>query len=165
MRFSPGWASHLPVLIRVLQISEGPVLELGSGIFSTPVMHWLCLETKRQLVTYENVPGYFRMNRKFGHGSHEIKLVEDWDKAPIEAQHWGVAFVDHEPAERRKVEIARLAKIADYVIVHDTEPENDSEYGFIKNSFPLFKYTYHHRRYKPHTSVLSNFTDCVYDLS
>jgi hypothetical protein len=165
MRFSPGWASHLPVLIKILQISDGPVLELGSGIFSTPVMHWLCLDSKRRLVTYENVPEYYNMLRRFNTGTHEVKLIKDWDKIPIDSEHWGVAFVDHGPVERRKIEIARLANIADYIVVHDTEARMDVETGFIKESFPLFRYQYHHKRQKPYTSVLSNFIDPIYSLS
>jgi len=161
MKFSPGYGSHLPVLIKVLEVSEGPVLELGSGPFSTPVMHWLCLETKRRLVTYENNWSYYRLFRAFGYGNHEIKFIEDWDTIPIEVEHWGVAFVDHGPAERRKVEIKRLATIADFVVLHDTDAERDSEYGFIKESFPLFKYQYHHKRKIPYTSVLSNFCDIL----
>jgi len=159
MKYNPGHASYLPVLIKVLQISEGPVLELGSGIYSTPVMHWLCLEAKRRLVTYENDPEIFNMNKDFGTGLHEVKFVEDWDKIPIETEHWGVVFVDHKPAERRKIEIARLSKIADYIVVHDTETQRDREYGFIKGAFPLFKYRFNYRRQKPYTSVLSNFIE------
>ncbi len=159
MRYNPGWASHLPVLIKVLQISEGPVLELGSGPFSTPIMHWLCLEAKRRLVTYENDPEYFEMNKSFSSGQHEVKFIEDWDKIPIETEHWGVAFVDHKPSERRKIEIARLSKIADYIVVHNTEKQQDSEYGFIKETYPLFKYCYNYQRQKPYTSVFSNFIE------
>ena len=159
MRLSTSWSSHLPVLIKVLQISEGPVLELGAGLYSTPVMHWMCLGSERRLVTYENEAGTFEMIRRLGNDLHEIKFVEDWNKIPIEAEHWGVVFVDHAPAERRKIEIAKLSRIADYIVVHDTEAENDTQYEFIKNSFPLFKYKYHYTKYGPHTSVLSNFTD------
>jgi hypothetical protein len=159
MRYSAGWASHLPVLIKILQGSEGPVLEIGSGVFSTPVMHWLCQESKRQLVTYENVPEYYNMNKAFRSGLHEIVLVEDWDQMPIENQHWGVALIDHNPVERRKIEAARLASIADYVILHDTEPHMDIETGYIKETFPLYKHHYMHKRQRPYTSVVSNFID------
>lgn len=159
MRISPGWASHLPVIIKVLQNSEGPVLELGTGLYSTPVMHWLCLEAKRRLVSYENVPGYFKLVERFSYGLHEIKLVDNWDKIQIEDEHWGVALVDHNPVERRKVEIARLANITDYLVVHDTERRMDPETGYIKASFPLFKYRYNYRRQPPYTSVLSNFIE------
>lgn len=158
MRISPGWASHLPVLIKVLQISEGPVLELGTGLYSTPVMHWLCLEAKRRLVSYEHEPGYFKLVARFAYGLHEITLINNWDDIPIETEHWGVALVDHNPVARRKVEIARLANIADYVIIHDTESHMESETGY-EAIYPLFKYRYNYRRQKPYTSVLSNFIE------
>ncbi len=151
MKYNPDHASYLPILIKVLQISEGPVLVLGVGLYSTPLTHWLCQEAERRLVTYENNQDQFRLFEKFGYGLHKLKLIKDWESAPIEEEHWGVAFVDHNPAKRRSVEIARLAKITDYIVVHDSESLN--------NSFSLFKYSYHHKRQRPQTSVLSNFTD------
>ena len=157
--YTPIYSSHLPILIKVLQVSQGPVLELGSGVFSTPVMHWLCLEAKRPLVTYENIKEHFEMNKIFETKTHEIKFVSDWNEAKIEGVHWGVALVDHEPRERRAVEIARLAQIADYVVVHDTEPDHDDIFGFINKAFPLFKYRYNYKRRRPYTTVLSNFKD------
>lgn len=156
---APIYSSHLPILIKVLQVSKGPVLELGAGVFSTPVMHWLCLEAKRTLVTYENFKEHFEMNKVFETEIHEIKFINDWNEAKIEGVHWGVAFVDHEPRERRVVEIARLAQITDYVIVHDSEPDHDYRYNFISKAFPLFKYRYNYKRRRPHTTVLSNFKD------
>ncbi len=157
LKYRPAFSTHLPVLIKVLEISEGPVLELGAGAFSTPILHWLCFENNRKLVTYENDPGFFRMNQSFLSDLHEVKLAEDWDKIPIETEHWGVAFVDHGPAERRRIEIERLSNIADYIVVHDTEPEFDAEYGFAREIFPKFKYCYNYEKTKPHTTVLSNF--------
>lgn len=159
MRYGPEGASHLPILIKVIQSSVGPVLELGAGQFSTPVMHWLCLEAKRKLVTYENDLKYYAANRAFQAQNHDVIFVDDWDKAVIDHTHWGVAFVDHRPADRRKVEIARLSSITDYIVVHDTEAASDYAHGFVKASFPLFKYRYNYRRQKPYTSVLSNFKD------
>ncbi len=157
--YTPIYSSHLPILIKVLQISEGPVLELGSGVFSTPVMHWLCLDTKRSLVTYENDKEHFEMNKVFETSTHEINFVNDWEDAKIEVIHWGVALVDHEPRERRVAEIKRLSQIADYVVVHDTEPDHDHIFKYIDNAFPLFKYRYNYKRRRPYTTVLSNFKD------
>lgn len=157
--YTPIYSSHLPILIKVFQASSGPVLELGAGVFSTPVLHWLCLETKRPLVTYENIPEHFAMHQAFATPEHQIKFVHDWDQAQIEAIHWGLALVDHEPRERRVVDIARLAQNADYVIVHDTEPDHDPIFGFIDKAFPLFKYRYNYKRRRPYTTVLSNFKD------
>lgn len=161
----PGNSSFIPILIKILQISEGPVLQLGSNSESINIMHWLCVEAKRRLVTYENNIECYEKFKSFGYNSHEVNFVENWDNTPIENEHWGVAFVDFEPLSRRQFEIAKLAKIADYIIVHDTDEKYDSETNFSTQIFPLFKYSYHHKRGKPFTSVLSNFTDPVIDLS
>lgn len=157
--YSTTYSSHLPILIKVLQLSSGPVLELGSGVFSTPVLHWLCLEAKRPLITYENYQEHFEMNKVFASPEHEVKFINSWDEAQIENTHWGVVFVDHKPGERRVIEIRKLANIADYIIVHDTEPDHDKYFGFIDKAFPLFKYRYNYKRRRPYTSVLSNFKD------
>lgn len=156
---APIYSSHLPILIKILQISQGPVLELGAGVFSTPILHWLCLEAKRPLVSYENIKEHFEMNKVFQTDMHKILFVNDWDEAKIEDTHWGLVFVDHEPNQRRSVEVARLAKTADYIVVHDTEPDHDYRYDFINKAFPLFKYRYNYKRRRPYTTVLSNFKD------
>ena len=52
--FKPSDGSHLPVLIKMVLMTDGPILELGTGFFSTPVLHWLCAEKKRKLVSYDS---------------------------------------------------------------------------------------------------------------
>jgi hypothetical protein len=158
MRYNPNWSSHLPVLIKVLNISEGPVLEMGMGLFSTPVLHWLCLDQKRTLVSYDNNTEYFNQNKAFETDLHQIIFIEDWDKANIENVHWGLVFIDHLPDERRKVDIKRIANNADYIVVHDSEEKNEYKYHFSE-IYSLFKYRFDYRRQKPYTTVLSNFKD------
>jgi hypothetical protein len=34
--------------------TDGDVLELGLGVFSTPYLHYQCILSKRKLVSYEN---------------------------------------------------------------------------------------------------------------
>lgn len=158
MRFNPNWSSHLPILVKVLNISRGPVLEMGTGLFSTPVMHWLCLDAGRPLISYENNKSYYDQCKSFEADGHKLILVEDWDKAEIENTHWGAVLIDHEPAERRSIDIKRLAGSADYIIVHDSEAEEDGKYH-LSQIYPLFKARYDWRKQKPYTTVLSNFKD------
>ena len=131
---------------------------MGMGLFSTPVMHWLCLDKKRPLVSYDNNPEYFNQNKAFETKEHQINLISDWDKAIIESTHWGLVFIDHLPDERRKVDIKRVAGNADYIVVHDSEERNESKYRFSE-IYPLFKYRFDYRRQKPYTTVLSNYKD------
>lgn len=160
MRYNPNWSSHLPILIKVLNISEGPVLEMGMGLFSTPVIHWLCLDKKRTLVSYENDLNYFNQNKAFETPWHQIKLVDNWGRSDIENTHWGLAFIDHTPEARRSIDIKRILNKADYIVVHDTEPESEHKYHFAE-IYPLFKYRYNYQRQKPFTTVLSNFKDLI----
>ena len=140
----------MPVLIRTVQMTNGPVLELGAGIFSTPLLHWLCEEKDRELATYESVEKYYRIAKQFKSKTHTVELVDDWDKINVD-KHWSVAFIDH-PTDRRAKDALRLKDIADYVILHDTQ---DSAYGYDK-VWPHFKYIYHWKFHKPWTSVVSN---------
>lgn len=158
-----GGGSHLPILMRIMNITDGPVLELGMGLFSTPYLHWACYEQKRKLVSCENKNAFYNMfifddyrEKDNGYDYHEMKFVIDWDKVNISG-HWSVVLVDHNPGPRRKVEVARLADSADYVVVHDTNGRNDWYYHFTE-VFPLFKYRYD-TKFCPQTTVLSNFKD------
>jgi len=157
MKYWPHWCSHYPVLIKIMQITNGDVLELGMGMGSTPLLHWLCFDKGRNLVSYENNKEWFEMHKHFHKDWHEINFVEDWDKIEIEKQ-WSVALVDHSPARRRQLEIKRLAKYAKYVIVHDTQPEDNHFYKYHW-AFPKYKYQWTYKKAKPWTTVLSNFVN------
>jgi len=157
MKYRTGWSSHLPVLAKVLRVTKGSVLELGMGIFSTPFLHWMCLaDGRRELFSYESNERYFKEQRLFSRGFHKIELVKDWDKIDID-KPWCVAFIDHE-AERRKIEIRRLSWHARYLVVHDTQPQAEQEYGY-NEIYPLFKYRRDYKFSRANTSVLSNFKD------
>lgn len=157
MKYSIGWGSHMAVLSKIISITDGPVLELGGGFYSTPLLHWLCLPSKRELITYDNLPNYFNAIERYNSDFHKVIFTDDWDKINIE-RYWDVVFVDHWPAERRKEEIKRVANLAKYVVVHDTENSQNHHYHYDE-IYPLFKYNFKYRGAKPHTSILSNFVD------
>lgn len=131
---------------------------MGAGPFSTPVLHWLCFDQDRQLTSYDNDKEYIEANKKFATAGHEIKHVDNWDDADIGSTHWGVAFIDHAPPERRHIDVARLASSADYIVIHDSQRHLE-RYFHYKEIYGLFKYKYVYRKVKPHTTVLSNFYD------
>jgi hypothetical protein len=149
-------ATHLPLLIRVFDLSEGDVLELGTGYFSTLVFHWLACMTKRHIVSVESNPRWYDKVKKFASDNHEIILVNSWDEFPVEDKHWGMVFIDHGPNGRRQVEIERLKDKADYIVIHDTEIKEDHHYHYT-SIWPLFKYRKDYTKLVPNTSVVSNF--------
>jgi hypothetical protein len=156
-QYSPAWSTHIPLLMKVFSISSGSVLELGIGPASTPLLHQLCMNTGRKLVSYESNEYYFERHRKFRNENHEIHFVTNWDDINIDTE-WGLVFVDHAPDFRRKIETQRVANKAQYIIVHDTQPSASKHYHF-ETVLPNFRYRFNYTKVEPNTSVVSNFVD------
>lgn len=157
MRLKRLYGTHLPVLMRVMNVAPpGPVVEFGCGLYSTPYLHWACFLSGRKLVTYEGRAEFARAVGSLVSDWHQIVTVDgNWDMADA-SQPWAVAFVDHEPAERRGAELGRLTH-AQYVVAHDTERTRFYGYEVIAD---LYKYHYKYKAVAPHTSIMSNFHDC-----
>lgn len=157
MRISIKYGSHFPILTKLVEITDGPILELGVGIYSTSYLHWACFPTKRKLYSFESAEGWIRYFKDCQSDFHEVIFIDDWDKLEIN-KFWDIAFIDHDPNERRHIEVKRLANNAKYIILHDSEPEHDSKYKYSE-IYPLFKYRFDYTLCKPYTTVLSNFVD------
>lgn len=147
------YTTFIPLLMRMLPETDGPVLELGGGFFSTPLLHWMCKEQKRRLVTYEKDPVYYELCRKFRSRYHSVRSVEDWKTLEVDGE-WSIVLIDHDGFRdgMRAYSAKYFKDKADYIILHDTErPE---VYGY-DSIFPEFKYIYHWTACKPWTSVVS----------
>lgn len=154
-KFRPARGSHLPVLIKLLSITTGPVLEMGGGMYSTPFLHWACYESKRRLVTLENNPHFMRFLGAFQSDYHDVRLVKDYAEADL-SEPWAVAFVDHAPDEKRYLDILRLTH-AEYVVAHDAENSAEKKYQYSK-VHPFFSYRWKYNA-QPKTAVFSNYHD------
>lgn len=141
------------MLMKAIQLSDGPILELGSGLFSTPLIHWMCHESKRKIVTYESVNKYMEFACQFKSNNHKVRQVKTYDDIDL-GDHWGVVLIDH-TVERRSIDALRLKDKADYIVMHDSECDL-YEYESI---FRHFKHVHHWKSCVPFTSVVSNFKD------
>jgi hypothetical protein len=150
-------ATHIPLLVRAFELSKGDVVELGTGYFSTTILRWLCELSGRNLYSYETSPGWYERAMRKTASCHKVFKINNWDEAPIE-RHWGLAFIDHDPGRRRHIEIKRLANLADYIVMHDTNVKWDNQYKYSR-IWDLFKYRYDCTTYDPYSSVVSNFFD------
>ena len=162
MKMHPKYCSYIPALLTALGKIDGDVLELGSGLYSTPLLHWVCLEQDRLLVTYENDQRYYDLaklcdDKSIKNPKHEIHFVEDWDLIDIE-KPWGVVLVDHGPGLRRREEIKRLASYAQCLVIHDSNGRREHMYHYSE-IYHLFKYKRVFSNGMPHSVVLSNFVD------
>jgi len=155
MKVRPSRGSHLPVLMKLMSITNGPVLELGSGMYSSTYLHWACFPNRR-LITYEDNKDWLWFADRFKAQHHEVNFVEDWDRVDFSTP-FSVALVDHDPKNGRvrAQEVARLTHV-DYVVCHDSEDASDKKYRYSTIS-QLFQ---HRAKYIeagfPHTTVFSN---------
>lgn len=167
-----GWASFLPLLHAALEVSPGPVLELGAGDSSTPLLHAACAG-KRTLVTMDSNLEWLQKYRKNpelntpigGENGffHSYLHTPDWDAAPLgdflRGESWGVALVDHAPGEARVGVIRRLAQVCGVLVVHDTEPgQARAGYGYDA-IWDLFRFGLHDDRLNTWATALSNTVD------
>jgi len=152
--------SHLPILCKAFEHSDGPILEMGTGYWSTPILDMLCkLRKKRHILSLENDPEYYEINKaKYQSSYHDVKLINDWDNAPIDDNFWGLVLIDHRPALRRKTDIVRLRLKAYYILAHDSEQEINQFYRYDR-VYKHFKYRYEFKDCPPETTIFSNFSD------
>lgn len=148
------YSSHLPVLAACVAATKGAVVEIGAGIYSTPVLHGMCLAAGRGLVTVENqvewrefLAGYLRP----GHAIVEQLGV-------LARGRWSVAFIDSDDFAEREAAIRAMAETAELIVVHDTQ-----EHDFTA-AFAGFAQVF---RVKPHpwpveTAVVSALRDLAF---
>ena len=159
MSVSGHYGTHLPCLIKAFSKTTGDVLEMGTGVFSTPYLHYACMLAKRKLVSYENFKNWMQFFIDYGYENeyHEINFVEKYADAPIE-KPWDVVLLDQSPSLSRIEEAKRLANHAKYIIIHDSNGRHEKEYHYSE-IYPLFKYKSVWDKDDRHATVLSNFVD------
>jgi hypothetical protein len=153
----PGFGSHLPILIKAFDLTQGSVLECGTGYNSTPVLHWLCRYYNRSLRSLESVRQYYKLNKAFNDENHSVEFVKNWEDVVFD--NYGLVFIDCKPAGQRK-EIARaLFQSAGMIVLHDTQQKQKAMEAYQYESiYPLFRHIYHAEQ-PFNTSVLSNYVN------
>lgn len=151
------WGSHLPVLMRLVSITTGKILELGTGIYSTPFLHWSCFLSNRKLISYESEPKYYEKSKQYRTSRHRVRFIDNWDNLNI-AGFFDIVFIDLHPGFKRKDLAAKFKDSCLYVVLHDTEPDEDDCYKYSE-IYQMFKYRYDFVKVKPNTTVLSNVVD------
>lgn len=143
------YCSFFPLLFKALALTDGDVLELGTGIYSTPFLHWYCLANKRHLVSYENAEPYIAHAKQYVENFHKVYGVGSYLEAEL-GKAWDVAFIDSFPEEQRVDLVKQLAGKTKYIIVHDSFP---------KMYEGLCKYRFDCIGLMPNTTIFSNFID------
>lgn len=152
-----GVGSHIAVLAAAVARTTGPVIECGTGWWSTPLLHLLC--KGRRLLSCETDKEWLSQVQSMESEWHQFKRVEKWaDVSQIDTVDWAVAFVDGAPGEERIDIIRRLKARTTYIVAHDTcadRPGSGGNYGW-KQLEGLFKYEVIYKGVRPWTTVYSD---------
>lgn len=129
METAVRYQSHLPALLACIAATDGAVLELGVGHFSTPQLHALLYSRFRTLVSAEDNEEWFKQFQKYHDPErHKVILVDYKEALPEFARgRWGVAFIDHSPGgENRASAFKALIEVSDYVVMHDAQKDAEN---------------------------------------
>jgi hypothetical protein len=148
-------------LLTVVAHTEGPILELGCGDYSTTLLHAVCSATQRFLLTAETDMKWMNLFMDLQTPWHQFiyvpiskKNADAWDLIGNDKE-WGVVFIDHAPVERRVTDILRLRARTKVFVAHDT---NRSCYKY-EPVLGSFKYRYVYTRYERQTTIVSDVID------
>ena len=130
------YSTHQAALLAAAIATQGPILELGVGWYSTPLLHAFCAAMSRTLVSVESAGPWGEMFRaRDVSGWHQFFL----GPGPIAPREfpgpWAVVLVDHAPpwdghVMNRMAAVRALAECARRFVIHDTEPQSRALYGY-----------------------------------
>lgn len=133
--------------------TTGDVVEVGAGLYSTPLLHWFCKMQGRKLTTYEDTDEFYEMARHFADNNHKVVKIDNWDN--MDFSPVSVVLIDHHPEPRRAVDILNF-RDSEFIVIHDTEKPEKYDFDRV---WEHFKYVYHWKDSRPWTSVVSNKRD------
>jgi hypothetical protein len=164
--------SNLIPLTMATLVTSGDMLELGMGLFSTPLLHKISFDFNRQLVSVDTHLDWMRKfafyNQTQAHKLYHLpneKLLSEFGLK----KRWGMVLVDHIYAEIRPTNVIKFANLSSIVVAHDTEKANEGFYKYEQAEIRKhFKYVCKFSLYQSanknsyiSTTMLSNFIDLV----
>ena len=149
--------THSCVLAGIITQTTGPVLELGIGHYSTPLIHFMC--RNRPVLSVESDREWMQFYaNSFKNGCHDFQCFDRvssiFEMEQYKDLQWDVAFVDHSPSEDRRVCVESLRTRAKYIVVHDSEPL--AVVYKWDGIFETFKYKYYWDFFGNGTTVVSD---------
>jgi hypothetical protein len=155
----------IPLAYTILKLQTvGDVIEYGSGIFSTNLLHKITYDLKRKCISLDTnnewLMKFAILNETYHHRIYYVS--QDDIENHRTNEKWAVAFVDHAVATTRPLNAIKLASSAQVVVIHDTDERRENEFEYIQNRvYDKFKYNckyaFHPDYWAVHTNILSNF--------
>jgi hypothetical protein len=154
-------ATHQRLLIGAALRTNGPILELGCGWYSTPLLHEIAEAQKRLVVTADNNYDWLAQFQCLESENHKFQLVGWWgdflrDFAMTLRCDWALCLCDQGQPIEREYAARKLIGSVRVFVFHDTE--EGYAYGYDR-VMPMFKHTYTDRCHRTWTTIASNSVD------
>ena len=137
-------SNSIPLALAALISPPGDFLELGMGLFSTPLLHKIAYHQKRHLISVDTdlewMNKFIIYNVTQEHKLYHLKCKDDIYKFGLERE-WSLVLVDHIYGNMRAFNAIAFAQKAQLVVVHDSEKTSAAGYMYEKNNMTgHFKY-------------------------
>ena len=112
-----SWGSHLVPLMACVCATRGPILEVGMGHWSTPLLHRYCVAGGRRLVSVDenlNWVAQFTDMRVCDHTMSQVRYDQFIPDAA--KREWSVVFLDHSPGWRRAQDALLFLDAVEFII-------------------------------------------------
>jgi hypothetical protein len=150
-------SSHQRSLVCAAMRTTGPILELGVGWYSTPILHEIAVAQQRRLWTYDNNKHWLAQFKNLESEFHALTCLGWWGELSVPPFRFGLCFVDQGQPIEREYAIRKLINSVDVFVMHDTEEK--FAYGYDR-TLPMFKWKCTDDCHKTcHTTIASNQVD------
>jgi hypothetical protein len=152
-----GWGTNVPLLAAALATADpGPVLELGTGHFSTPLLIEMCSALGREYWALETNTAWADKHSDLLRPTARILMVEEnWVKWPVPnlPTRFALAFIDNQPDSTRLMNLRRMRGLASRIVVHDT---CNPYFQGVDEELDTFKFRFNYTHMASVTSVVSD---------
>lgn len=140
------YATHLEALVSTALATDGPILEMGCGDYSTPVLAAIANKMGRGFVVHSS-------NEEWASKFSDLADVNivNWDE--WEPPQFGMALLDSEEHTLKRLSrLPKLLEVGGAVVVHDAD---------IVSSYPAWRGTVagrgvqFYKRQRPWTAVIA----------
>ena len=158
-----AYGSHVVPLLAAALVTEGPIFEMGSGFFSTPMLSEIAQSKNRFILTADTDKEWLDKFKKYEGDQHKFVYVpytegkgkgSEWEDVG-NGTDWSLVFLDHRPGWRRGVDLRKYRKQVDLIVAHDTEERIRKGYHY-DNELETFAGHYTVKKYGAWTSIVSD---------
>lgn len=148
-----NWSNYKYLLWPAIQAVKGsklPLLELGAGHGSTPLLRQFCEENGMEFRSYDN-------NKEWAE-IMGVGYVKDWDAHRLWNEDYCLCFIDMAPGEYRKRALMKVN--AEIIVIHDSEPKGWTKSDYqVRGKFKQFRYVRDYKTKGAWTTALSHTID------